>query len=821
MINSISYNQITINSNCDTNSDTNSDIINEMNDIEINCYNNEYINSNSNTISNNNSESESESESENESYTNMNSNYNNLIVNDIENLQLRPIINQNNYSRNSQKNNIYNCNILNEDSEQLVFNHVDIKLYQHQQTLLYKINEYEENIENSDKMFCMNQSEFIDNNINMNIQSNIGIICDMVGSGKTYTLLSQIVRKPLVKHCRYKIITSKPLIYNKISQNFHLNSIHIIENKKVLNINLIIVPNGVYTQWVDYIKKFLVGEYENILVKYIFGKKSFINSVENELNDIMSEKYKIILASSNYWNLYFKKYLVNSELYNSNDYLISRVIIDEVDTIDIGKRTDITLLPSSFYWFISSNYENLFHPNGRRNIANDYYNNNYNYQLNNTNYNDNPIANNFIQINRNLQNSKLRNYDNIRGFMFMNYLKSFFSGFDKDKFSKIFILNDPHWIKKSIQMPNIINYEYFAIDEIEEHIENLIKYGGCEKIVNYLNCNDWEGLSHYTNCDVKNPIDLYLYLMKELDIQIENRKIEIEYRIKLKNRDNISNREIQDYQNKINKLEEQCNSLKVRKDTIKNNINNINNDDCLICAEKLKHPVFVRCCYLHYCTECLMNYFKSNNQSKQSCPHCRQEINKNMMFFIKDHEGINISNINISTNLNNILENNNKNNNKYECQYNVYEYSYKTKFDILYDIIIDKRNNLQRILIFIDKISVFDKIVKEFENKNIPFGKLNGSIFHMNKIIKKYFTGETPILLLNACSYGTGINLHNTTDIILFNRMDRCLESQIIGRAQRIGRDINSSLKVHYIMYRNEKYLDKTYFDNGLYTNKI
>jgi hypothetical protein len=727
-----------------------------------------------------------------------------------DNLKILPIINNNNYNFHNDnihlKNvrtceeipinsnlNKYNCVLLNENSPQLSFTHLNIKLYQHQQSLLYKINEMEENIEKSynENYININSKQ---NNLDMYIQSNIGIICDMVGSGKTYTLLSQILRKPLVNHCSYKILTSKPLVYNKISQNFHLNSICAIQPKKVLNINLIIVPNGVYTQWTNYLKKFLVEIYENINVKYIFGNKSFINNVDKELEDIMNEKYQIILASSNYWNLYFKKYLVNSELYNSNDYLISRVIIDEVDTIDIGKRTDITLLPSSFYWFISSNYENLFHPNGKRNMNNNIYDN--------FSYNQCPIVNNFINVETQLLKSK--NQDNIRGFMFMNYLKSFFSGFDKEKFSKIFILNDPNWIKKSIQMPNINYYEYFAIDEIEEHIENLIKYGGCEKIVNYLNCNDWDGLSYYTNCNVKNPNDLYTYLMKELDIQIENRQIEIEYRKKLKNRDTINNREIQEYQNKINKLEEQCNSLKVRKDTIKNNINNINNDDCLICADKLKHPVFVRCCYHHYCTECLMNYFKSTNQTQQNCPLCRQEINKNMMFFIKDYKQFDNLNENILTN-NKDLE---------QCNQ-----IHKTKFEILYDIINNIkiiRNDLQRILIFIDKNSVFDKIVNDFKNKNIPFGKLNGSIYQMNKIINKYFTGEIPILLLNACSYGTGINLHNTTDIILLNRMDRCLESQIIGRAQRIGRNIDCSLNVHYIMYRNEKFLDKTYYENKL-----
>jgi len=660
-------------------------------------------------------------------------------------------IDSNNNHIYSDKNTSNLLNVLDEKSNQLDFNHSTIKLFQHQKTLLYQIDKMERNVELEDL-----------NDIIKDIQSNIGIICDMVGSGKTYSILSQIFRKIKVEHFKYKLITSKPLIYNRISKNFHMALMSKSTQYRVLGVNFIIVPNIVYNQWISYLKQFLT-DYPNINVKYIFGKKSFANDIEKELKELYDEKYQIVLASSNYWNLYYKKYLsnINNDIDN---ILFSRMIIDEIDTIDIGKRTDISLLPCSFYWFISSNYENLFYPNGKRRT----YLNSIN-DINNSN--------------------KMNNYENIKGFLHINYLKNFFSTFDKDKFSKIFLYNDPNWIKKSIQIPNILNLEYYATDILEDHIENLIKYGGCEKIVNYLNSNDWEGLSNYTNCNVKNTKDLYEYLTNELEIQIENRKNELEYRKKIIVSNN-NQRELQENQNKIHKIEDQIKSFEIRKETLKNNIENVNNEECSICVSELNNPVFVRCCFHHFCSECLMNYFISNKNKHtdlSNCPLCRQEIKKDMMFFVNDN---------------------------FEKK-GIFVYENKNKFEILYEIIKQKKINT-RILIFIDKISLYEKFITEFKQKDIPFNIFNGSIYKINNIIEKYNSGEIPILLLNASSYGTGLNLQNTTDIILFNRMDRCLESQIIGRAQRIGR--NTQLKIHYIMYRNEKNLDKYYFDNGLYS---
>jgi SNF2 family DNA or RNA helicase len=57
--------------------------------------------------------------------------------------------------------------------------------------------------------------------------------------------------------------------------------------------------------------------------------------------------------------------------------------------------------------------------------------------------------------------------------------------------------------------------------------------------------------------------------------------------------------------------------------------------------------------------------------------------------------------------------------------------------------------------------------------------------------------------MMNAKHYGSGLNLQMATDVIIYHEMQKELETQVIGRAQRLGR--NEPLMVHYLLHENEK----------------
>jgi hypothetical protein len=75
----------------------------------------------------------------------------------------------------------------------------------------------------------------------------------------------------------------------------------------------------------------------------------------------------------------------------------------------------------------------------------------------------------------------------------------------------------------------------------------------------------------------------------------------------------------------------------------------------------------------------------------------------------------------------------------------------------------------------------------------------------MSDNIIKYFVTLNCFLVLglNALNYGSGINLQMATDIIIYHELNIELETQVIGRAQRLGR--TSSLNVYYLLNDNEK----------------
>ena len=110
-------------------------------------------------------------------------------------------------------------------------------------------------------------------------------------------------------------------------------------------------------------------------------------------------------------------------------------------------------------------------------------------------------------------------------------------------------------------------------------------------------------------------------------------------------------------------------------------------------------------------------------------------------------------------------------------------------------------NSKSRILIFSE--FSFRKISYGFEKNDINYSLLQGPVGSQNKILEDYKDGKIQILLLNAKHFGAGLDLQITTNIILFHKFtDISLKTQVIGRAQRIGR--TEPLTVTYLQYEDE-----------------
>ena len=107
-----------------------------------------------------------------------------------------------------------------------------------------------------------------------------------------------------------------------------------------------------------------------------------------------------------------------------------------------------------------------------------------------------------------------------------------------------------------------------------------------------------------------------------------------------------------------------------------------------------------------------------------------------------------------------------------------------------------------KVLIFAGFNETLNMIKNLLTEQNISFLHLKGDFNEMANIIER-FRSDIHVLLVNSHQNCSGICLEFATDLVFFHKIiDKNIESQVIGRIQRIGRKNNA--RIHYLAYFNE-----------------
>ena len=176
---------------------------------------------------------------------------------------------------------------------------------------------------------------------------------------------------------------------------------------------------------------------------------------------------------------------------------------------------------------------------------------------------------------------------------------------------------------------------------------------------------------------------------------------------------------------------------------------------CILCDQSHKKLCITTCCQTLIC----------ENHTDVSCPICKSDFSK-MYVSIDDIPEY-------------------KNSDKIKI----------TKIQQTMSIISDA--NHKKILIFSNFNESFIVIKKYLEEKKIHYLELRGTKEKRDNVIDLYKTGHVNVLLLNTIHSGAGLNLQETTDIIMYHQLHDYQKTQVLGRANRIGRKMN--LNVHYL----------------------
>jgi SNF2 family DNA or RNA helicase len=248
----------------------------------------------------------------------------------------------------------------------------------------------------------------------------------------------------------------------------------------------------------------------------------------------------------------------------------------------------------------------------------------------------------------------------------------------------------------------------------------------------------------------------------------EDSKIE---KIRIRSSISYCNKMIEEYEKTVGRLD-------TRIDALREKTKNILEKECGICLGTVNNPVMVPCCKETYCLECLMS---SLNIAAKSCPHCRTR------FPFED--------------LIPIVQGNDEESDEDEDEEST---RLPTKMEKMVKIVSTfKKDKSKRFLIFADFNNPLKDINEHLSDIGIIAQMVKGTGDTIAQIIENFQKGRMPVLLLNATHLAAGLNLQMTSDIIIMHRLStHNQEMQVIGRGQRPGR--TSTLQVHYLCNKKE-----------------
>lgn len=196
-------------------------------------------------------------------------------------------------------------------------------------------------------------------------------------------------------------------------------------------------------------------------------------------------------------------------------------------------------------------------------------------------------------------------------------------------------------------------------------------------------------------------------------------------------------------------------------------------DVCCICLEETDMNAVVPCCKIKMCLRCIARWVVQES----TCVLCRGPLRFTDLQVIECQEAMRNEVADLK---------------KYG--------KHRPKIQNLEVIMRHHIPSGSKVLVYIDEdatsvCNMLDSIGKTYDS-------VRGGHKQISNTVDGYYDDRIDVLLLNSTNYGSGLNLENTTDIIMFQTMETEVAKQVIGRAQRTGR--TSDLRVWHILHTHE-----------------
>lgn len=337
---------------------------------------------------------------------------------------------------------------------------------------------------------------------------------------------------------------------------------------------------------------------------------------------------------------------------------------------------------------------------------------------------------------------------NCRGSFMKKIIGDNWCDFD-EQFGDLIIRNDEEFVRSSFTIPSSEHFYYQCFQPLSNTVEGLVP----PIITTMIEAGNIEGAITALGGSKTKDIIALVRKKKLEELEEAQHKIRM-YTIR------EDEEHIKTWTTRQARVQTQLSELGIRFSTMLSG-------PCFICREELTDPVLEPCCQNLFCGECLFTWLKRKN----SCPTCRAAIKLKDLIYVDTNEKHHREVTDTKTNLP------------------------QTKIDKVAQLI--QTNKEGKFLIFSTYDASFEPICRVLRENKITYALLKGSSKTRQKNIDKFKNGEIQVIFLNSDFNGAGINLQETTDLILYHKMNQATRRQIIGRAERIGR--TEPLRIHHL----------------------
>jgi superfamily II DNA or RNA helicase len=401
------------------------------------------------------------------------------------------------------------------------------------------------------------------------MESNIGILGDIVGYGKTLTALSIIAHNDLdnIFVNNQKIISQHSTKkYNYFKLTSSNKNVPVLNN--MINSTLIIVPRGpVYIQWEKTLSentdlKYLAIDNLNFINKYMPKYHGDDEEIINYFNqyDVVLIKNTTLTTLFKYYDPYYLN-LFKESRHSAYIYNWKRVIIDECHDI-INKIETLTYL---YLWLISGTYLNICDR---------------------------------------IHSSSNSLHHNIKEMIKEEYLNF------------ILVKCNKEFVRQSFNVPPIV--EKFYLCKMSKYSKAIIPYIN-QNILEKINANDISGAIKDLGGKNETEAGIANLICADMNKAIHNKYKEMDYIALLDIPDDIK-------ANKLNIITIELKNLKDKLKDLTERISEIENKTCAICLDNITHPIILDCTHI-FCGTCIINLLNTSvNNDRKRCPNCRTEI---------------------------------------------------------------------------------------------------------------------------------------------------------------------------------------------------